>query len=74
MSGREFWEFISDNPRCIDKIYEIAAEVGRTFKDPKGQSLLEIIEAKIEELTVQFEKLYGRRGHTMWESLLNRNS
>ncbi len=73
--GREFWEFISDDPRCIAEIYEIAAEVGRTFKDPeKGQTLSEVINQKISELTEEFEKEYGKGGRKMWRKLLEKNS
>lgn len=74
VSGREFWEFISDDPQCLEEIYEIAAEVGRSFKDPKGQSLSEVIKAKIQELTREFEKIYGRSGSGMWKNLLEDNS
>lgn len=74
ISGRQFWEFISDDPDCIDDIFDIAAEVGKSFKDPKGLTLSEIIEAKINELTREFERLYGRSGDAMWERLLERNS
>jgi len=74
ISGREFWEFISDDPCCIDEIYEIAAEVGRSFKAPEGQTLSEVLDSKIEELTEQFEALYGRSGDSMWDNLLKYNS
>jgi hypothetical protein len=74
ISGREFWEFISDDPRCLEEIYGIAAEVGKEFKDPKGQSLSEVINTKIEELTKEFEKIYGKSGSDMWENLLEGNS
>ncbi len=74
ISGREFWEFISDDPQCMEEIYEIAAHIGRTFKDPKGQSLCEVIEAKIEQLTKEFEKIYGKSGSSMWRKLLEDNS
>ena len=74
VSGREFWEFISDDPQCLEEIYEITAEVGRTFKDPKGQSLSNIIEAKIQELAKQFERMYGRSASEMWKNLLEENS
>lgn len=74
LSGREFWEFISDDPHCIDEIYQIAAEVGKGFKGPDGQSLSEALESKIEELTAQFEALYGKSGDAMWDSLLEYNS
>jgi len=74
ISGKEFWEFISDDPQCLEEIYEIAADIGRTFKDPKGQSLSEVIEAKIKELTKGFEKTYGKSGSSMWKKLLEDNS
>ncbi len=74
ISGREFWEFISDDPQCLEQIYEIADEVGKTFKDPKGQSLSEVIEAKFHELTSEFEKIYGKCGNEMWKNLLEKNT
>jgi hypothetical protein len=74
ISGKEFWEFISDDPQCVEEIYEIAAEVGRTFKDQKGQFLFEVIKEKIDELTNEFEKKYGKSGDTMWKRLLKDNS
>jgi len=74
ISGRDFWEFISDDSQCLEEIYEIAAEVGRTFKDPKGESLSEVIEKKIAELNKAFEKKYGKGGKAMWERLLENNS
>jgi len=74
LSGREFWEFISDDPNCIDEIYAIAAKVGEEFRDAQGQTLSEILEAKAQELQEQFEELYGKSSHLMWENLLKRNS
>ena len=74
ISGREFWEFVSDDPNCIDQVYQIAAEVGRVFQDSEGESLSEILERKIEELVVEFENLYGEAGESMWAQLLERNS
>lgn len=74
ISGKGFWEFISDDSQCLEQIYDIATEVGRTFKDPKGQSLSEVIEAKIHELTRGFERIYGKIGDRMWKNLLEKNS
>ncbi len=72
--GSEFWEFISDDPTCLDEIYAIAGEVGRTFRDAHGQRLSEILEDKIVELAREFESLYGAGGSAMWENLLDKNS
>lgn len=74
ISGREFWEFLSDHPNCIEEIYQIAAEVGRDFTDSEEKSLSEILETKTKELIRDFENLYGKAGETMWTRLLERNS
>lgn len=74
ITGHEFWEFISDDPNCIDEIYKIAAEADEEHRDAQGQTLSEILDAKIGELQRQFEELYGERGAPMWKNLLNRNS
>lgn len=74
ISGREFWAFISDEPDCIEEIYAIAAEVGDTFRNEQGHSLSQILEAKIDELTKEFEQLYGQTAENMWKNLLDRNS
>lgn len=72
--GRKFWEFISDDPDCIDEIYRIAAEVSESFRDDKGQTLRELLDSKVKELQEQFEELYGKSGEEMWENLLRLNS
>jgi hypothetical protein len=74
ISGRKFWEFIADDPNCVDEIYAIAGEVGQNFRDAKGQSLTQILRVKITELQTEFEKLYGKSGSEMWKKLLNRNT
>jgi hypothetical protein len=74
ITGRDFWEFISDDPNCIDEIYEIAASIGERFMDTERQTLSEILNIKIKELTTQFERLYGMSGNAMWKNLLKRNS
>ncbi len=72
--GRQFWEFITDDPNAIDEIYQIAGEVGKTFRDTKGQTLSEILDSKTEELLIQFKDIYGQSGDVMWQNLLNKNS
>lgn len=74
VSGRRFWEFISDDPGCINEIYEIAGKVGEEFRDAQGQTLSEILDSRIDELVKEFEQLYGRSGDLMWENLLKVNS
>jgi len=74
VSGRAFWEFISDDAKCIDKTYAIAAEVGRTFRDAGGQTLSQIIESKTQELEREFVRRYGREPDATWGSLLRRKT
>jgi len=72
--GRQFWEFISDEPNCINEIYTIAGEVGDTYRDTKGQTLSEVLDNKILELQARYEELYGSSGDEMWNRLLEENS
>jgi len=72
--GREFWEFISDDPACIDEIYKIAAEVSAAIQGKRGGKLANLLERKIDDLTVEFENLYGSGGDPMWDRILGRNS
>ncbi len=74
ITGREFWEFISDDPDCIDEIYLITREAAEEFIDAQGQTLSEILDNKIEELKRQFEDVYGTGGSAMWDNLLKNNS
>lgn len=74
ITGREFWEFISDDPNCIDEIYQIADEASAMFEDEKGKTLAEIVDAKLTELQSQFDALYGESGSVMWAKLLENNS
>ena len=73
IAGREFWEFISDDPRCIDEVYAIAAEVARDFRDERGQSLAEVLKETEARLAKEFDDQYGS-GLQMWTTLINRNS
>jgi len=72
--GRRFWEFISDDPDCIDEIYAIATEVSQEFRDQQGQTISEVLETQIQELQSEFEALYGSGGEEMWQWLLDMNS
>lgn len=72
--GRKFWEFISDDPNCIDEIYDIAAEVSGDYEVEPGKTLKQLLDDKISELQAEFEKLYGVSGDKMWNQILRRNS
>jgi hypothetical protein len=70
--GREFWEFISDDPDCLQELYEIAGEVARTFRDKRGRTIAQLLKDKLEELTKEFEETYGTEGDEMWQQLLQK--
>lgn len=72
--GRNFWNFISDDPDCIDEIYHIAAEVGVEFNKTQDQTISNTLENKVQELAKEFEKMYCKSGNNMWRNLLNGNS
>ncbi|MDH7486174.1 MAG: PmeII family type II restriction endonuclease [Anaerolineae bacterium] len=72
--GRDFWAFLSGEENCVDQIYAIAAEVSESFRDPKGRSLKEALDEKVNELCDEFIRRYGQTGPEMWEKLLRENS
>jgi len=68
--GKEFWEFISDDPDCQEKILIIAIELGNNYKDKKDNSLKEVIERKIKYVEKELKKLYGSDQKTFWKNVL----
>lgn len=75
--GRDFWEFISDDPRCMDDIYRISIRVATTYiptyrRRPVGKTLQQLLDDKIDEITRQWEATYGTCGPQMWRNLLYR--
>ena len=74
LAGREFWRFISDDPHCVDEIYQLVADASQNFRDDQGMTLAQIIKAKVQELEKEFTKMYGERGDEMWRKLLEHNS
>ena len=72
--GKDFWAFISDDPDCLYKIYEIAMRVATTFSPtykghPINKTLKKLLEEKIEEITREWETTYGPFGPAMWKRL-----
>ncbi len=74
LMGREFWEFISDDPDCAKKIFEIACEVAENFK-PSGVALSyrQLKLPKMKELAEAIQKKYGRDEAEMWKNLFEDN-
>ena len=70
MIGADFWEFISGDPDCQKKILRIASEVGRVYKDSKGNSLNQIIEDKIKYVESELIKLYEEK-NDFWKNVID---
>lgn len=70
--GKDFWEFISGDPDCLQELYEIAGEVARSFRDKRGRTIAQLLEEKLEQLLKEFEVTYGSEGDEMWQRLLQK--
>jgi hypothetical protein len=73
--GRDFWTFVSDDPDCMDEIYQISIHVATIYEPtykrrPVGKSLRQLLDDRIDEITRQWEATYGSFGPQMWENLL----
>lgn len=69
--GREFWAFISDDPDCAKKIYEIAREVVQSIPDG-GRPYRDRYKAKVQEIANEIRRRYGD-GPGMWDRLFEDN-
>lgn len=72
-AGRDFWEFISNDPECYKKLWYLTISIAENFEDRGGITLKELIEMKREELTDQFLTKYGQSGERMWNNFLEEN-
>lgn len=69
--GRDFWAFISDDPNCMDEIYQLSIRVATTYRPPRARATLQqLLDDKIGEITGQWEATYGSFGPQMWDNLL----
>ena len=70
LSGRRFWDFISQDPECYRKILQIASEVGRIHRDPDAGTLEEAIMKKTKHLESELKKIYGDLDNDFWSNIL----
>ena len=56
--GREFWEFISGDARCLDELPELASKAADESL-PGEVSFTQRVEMKLQELTNEFRARYG---------------
>jgi Type II restriction endonuclease EcoO109I len=72
--GREFWEFISGDPNCLNEVLELAGEAaeGRIAGEAP---FADRVESKVQELTGEFEARYGKKLYDeTWAKFLADNS
>jgi hypothetical protein len=72
--GREFWEFISGDPQCLNELLALAGDAAG--EAPAGEaSFADRVEAKLESLTSEFAARYGPAlDDRAWERFLADNS
>lgn len=69
--GREFWEFVSGDPVCLDEILELAGEAGDAVEATFGGA----VDKKRKELVAEFSARYGATlDKTAWAKFLSDNS
>jgi hypothetical protein len=56
--GREFWEFISGDPGCLEELLVLAAGVA-SAAGPGETSFAERVDRKLDELVAEFHERYG---------------
>lgn len=71
--GRRFWEFISSDTNCYDRILGIASEMGRAYRDPNVGTLGEAIKQKASYLETELKKIYGDKDKDFWRNMLGGN-
>jgi hypothetical protein len=73
--GREFWEFISGDPSCLDELLELAGERA-SGGTSSGVRFADLVEAKAQELAAAFEARFGSDldEPSTWTAFLAENS
>lgn len=72
--GREFWEFIGDNPDTMAEVLELAGEAAGEL-EAGDESYSERVERKLAELVDEFKRRYGAElNEDAWARFLADNS
>ena len=73
--GREFWEFISGDPDCLDELLELAGERASGGASD-GVRFADLVDTKARELAAAFEARYGSdlNDPATWAAFLADNS
>lgn len=72
--GREFWEFIGDDPGIMGEVLELAGEAAERV-EAGDERYGERVERRLADLTAEFEHRYGRElSEDAWQGFLTANS
>lgn len=68
--GRRFWEFLSLDAGCYEKISHIASQVGASYENPDAGTLENVIEKKAECIAAELKEIYGNGREDFWRRIL----
>jgi len=72
--GRQFWTFTTGDPAAYKEVFEIALDVGTTYKNGSKKTLAQATSDAIVSLTAEIERDYGdSQGGIVWDKLLEDN-
>lgn len=71
--GKEFWEFISDDPEFVNRFFEIVQDISDNYVPDGGLPYHDRYLQKVDELTSQITSKYGDGGPEMWERIFQDN-
>lgn len=70
LAGRRFWEFLSLDANCYDRITQIASQVGASYQNPDAGTLEDVVRKKAECLALELKEIYGNRTEDFWRNML----
>jgi hypothetical protein len=72
--GREFWDFISADPRMYIEIMGVALRVAYTYRSESGKTLAQAIQDATNSLSQEIEARYSDgQGGIDWQRLVDNN-
>lgn len=69
--GRRFWEFLSLDAGCYDRIMQIALQVGESYRDPDAGTLKDVISKKARHVAIELKEIYGKNEEDFWLNMLD---
>ena len=70
LTGRDFWAFITGDPKGYEQILQIAEKVGKNYRDREGKSLNIALARKVKYVQSELEKMYGDDHGNFWKKFV----